>query len=83
MKAESETRNADTLPGGPVPPKEDVHRIKDDAEALEAARRVAAQIAEGSAERDRERRLPFAEVELLSQSGLWGITVPKAYGGPG
>ncbi|HEY0793250.1 MAG TPA: SfnB family sulfur acquisition oxidoreductase, partial [Chthoniobacterales bacterium] len=47
------------------------------------ARRVAAQIAEGSAERDRERRLPFAEVELLSQSGLWGITVPKAYGGPG
>jgi alkylation response protein AidB-like acyl-CoA dehydrogenase len=38
--------------------------------------------AEASA-RDRERRLPQAEIELLTRSGLWGITIPKEFGGPG
>ncbi len=31
--------------------------------------------------RDRQRRLPVAELEAFSQSGLWGISVPRAYGG--
>ena len=36
-----------------------------------------------SAERDRERRLPRKELDEFSQSGLWGITIPKEYGGAG
>ncbi|WP_037044641.1 SfnB family sulfur acquisition oxidoreductase, partial [Pseudomonas sp. BAY1663] len=33
--------------------------------------------------RDRERRLPHAELEAFSRSGLWGITVPARFGGAG
>jgi SfnB family sulfur acquisition oxidoreductase len=40
-------------------------------------------LVQGASERDRERRLPHAEIEWFSQSGLWGITVPRAYGGAG
>src|ERR1700736_2820872 len=61
----------------------DAHRIKSEQEALEAARRIAEQIRPESGARDRERRLPFEEIEWFSQSGLWGITVPKEYGGAG
>jgi SfnB family sulfur acquisition oxidoreductase len=57
--------------------------IGDDAQALEIATALAAQFQRDSILRDRERRLPLAELELFSQSGLWGISVPKAYGGAG
>ena len=57
--------------------------ISSDAEAIAAAREFAERIAQGAPERDRERRLPVEEVEWFSQSGLWAITVPKAYGGAG
>ena len=55
--------------------------IHSDAEALSVARELAAHFKRDSALRDRERRLPFDELELFSHTGLWGITVPKAYGG--
>lgn len=58
-----------------------VHVVRDDAEALAIARRLAADFAAGASERDRQRRLPFEEVERFSASGLWGITVPRAFGG--
>ncbi|CAG9202548.1 SfnB family sulfur acquisition oxidoreductase [Paraburkholderia tropica] len=58
-------------------------RIADDAHALESARRLADELGREAAHRDRERRLPFAELDLFSGSGLWGITVPRAYGGAG
>jgi SfnB family sulfur acquisition oxidoreductase len=61
----------------------EAHRIKSDEQALEAARQFAEQIRSESAARDRERRLPFEEIEWFSQTGLWGITVPKEYGGAG
>src|SRR5258708_32056344 len=61
----------------------EAHRIKSEQEALEAARRIAEQIRHDSGARDKERRLPFEEIEWFSQSGLWGITVPKEYGGAG
>ncbi len=64
----------------PLPPHPP-HRIGGDAEALDAARRLAAAYAEGAAARDRERRLPWDEVEAFSASGLGGITVPRAFGG--
>jgi SfnB family sulfur acquisition oxidoreductase len=61
----------------------EAHRIKSEQEALETARRIADQIRPDSGARDKERRLPFEEIEWFSQSGLWGITVPKEYGGAG
>jgi SfnB family sulfur acquisition oxidoreductase len=59
------------------------HIIKSDAEAIEVAHRLADKFAEGAALRDREGLLPLAELDAFSQSGLWGINVPKAYGGAG
>src|ERR1700723_24256 len=59
------------------------HRIASDQEALAVARELAADFAQGAAQRDRERRLPAEELDRFSGSGLWGITVPKAYGGAG
>jgi len=64
-----------------IAPRPHAHIIKNDAEAIEVAKRVAAEIAKEAAVRDRERRLPRAELDLYSSSGLWGITVPKEYGG--
>ncbi|MGP4020654.1 SfnB family sulfur acquisition oxidoreductase [Saccharopolyspora sp. 5N708] len=55
--------------------------VRDDAEALESAARFAERFAAGAAERDRERRIPYAELDALSASGLLGITVPRGHGG--
>ncbi|MBB5510268.1 SfnB family sulfur acquisition oxidoreductase [Paraburkholderia atlantica] len=67
------------LPRLPDPAR--VKRIKDDSEALDAARTLAADFAAGAAERDRDRILPWAELDRWSESGLGGITVPAEYGG--
>jgi SfnB family sulfur acquisition oxidoreductase len=64
-------------------PKAQVAVIRDDAEALDVARRIAAEFKPGAAERDRQRRLPHEELEVFSRSGLWGISVPREYGGAG
>ena len=64
-------------------PQPQAHRIATEAEALRIARDLAAEFATGAAERDRDRRLPVAELDRFSNSGLWGITVPRAYGGTG
>jgi SfnB family sulfur acquisition oxidoreductase len=56
-------------------------RIRTDAEALDSARAIAARVAPGAAERDRERRLPYKEIDAYSSSGLWGIAVPREFGG--
>ncbi len=64
----------------PLPPTRP-HRIRSDAEAIEIARTIAQRFADGAAERDRDRRLPWAEIEAFTASGLGGITVPRAYGG--
>ena len=57
--------------------------IKNDEQALRIAQQLAALLKAGSGDRDRERRLPHAELDLFSASGLWGISVPKAFGGAG
>ncbi|MBB3657823.1 SfnB family sulfur acquisition oxidoreductase [Rhizobium sp. BK650] len=56
-------------------------RIASDEEALETARRLATQFAATAAARDAERRLPFAEMDAVAQSGLLAIAVPAQYGG--
>jgi SfnB family sulfur acquisition oxidoreductase len=55
--------------------------IRADEEALDLAARLANRFAEDASERDAERRIPFAELDTLSASGLLGITVPREYGG--
>jgi SfnB family sulfur acquisition oxidoreductase len=71
----------------PVPPlarrTQPATRLRDDAEALAAAHRLAEIFAKGASDRDRERRLPWEEMELYSASGLLAMTVPKAFGGAG
>ncbi|MGJ5749394.1 SfnB family sulfur acquisition oxidoreductase [Streptomyces puniciscabiei] len=57
------------------------HVIADDAEALAVAEALAAEFRAGAAERDAQRRLPRAEVDRLSASGLLSVTVPAEHGG--
>ncbi|MEV6765504.1 SfnB family sulfur acquisition oxidoreductase [Streptomyces sp. NPDC051105] len=57
------------------------HVITDEAEALAVAAALAEEFRAGAAERDAERRLPRAELDRLSASGLLAVTVPAEYGG--
>lgn len=57
------------------------HVIADDAEALAVARALAAEFRTGASARDAERRLPRAELDRLSASGLLAVTVPAEHGG--
>ena len=59
------------------------HVIRSDAEAIQVAKILAAEFALEAGLRDRERRLPAQELDRFSKSGLWGITIPQAYGGAG
>jgi SfnB family sulfur acquisition oxidoreductase len=54
-------------------------------EAVDAARRLAAALAPGAAQRDRDGAavVPTSALELLDSSGLLAITVPSSDGGPG
>jgi SfnB family sulfur acquisition oxidoreductase len=61
-------------------PTAPAHCISCDAEALDAAHRLAEVLRAGA--RDRIRRLPVADINAFSASGLGAITVPQAYGGP-
>ncbi|MEU2542894.1 SfnB family sulfur acquisition oxidoreductase [Streptomyces iakyrus] len=58
-----------------------VHVIDGEAEALAVAAELAAEFREGAAERDARRRLPHAQVERLSTSGLLAVSVPAEFGG--
>lgn len=67
---------------GPPRPSHPAYVVKDDAEALAIATTLAAEFRVGAGERDRLRIWPVAELDRFSQSGLWSINVPKAFGGP-
>jgi SfnB family sulfur acquisition oxidoreductase len=56
--------------------------LRSDAEALQAARELAELAREQAARRDQQRKLPWAEIEQFTRSGLGSISIPKAYGGP-
>src|SRR6202453_1251290 len=58
-------------------------RIRDDAEALAVAEEISAKLAEAAVARERDRILPYEEMDLISDAGLLAVTVPKAYGGAG
>lgn len=65
----------------PRRPERPAHVIRDDNEAIQVAQRLAEGFAREASIRDRERRLPLQELDEFSQSGLWGINVPRAFGG--
>lgn len=71
-------------PFAPRPrPTQPAHLIRNDAEAVAVARELAASFIREASLRDREGYLPIEEIDAYSRSGLWGINVPKAYGGAG
>lgn len=80
----SNVKTKDAAQGVPAVPRpsEPAHIIKSDAEAIEVAKKLAAEIAPGAAIRDRDRIWPVKELDAFSQSGLWSINVPKKFGGP-
>ena len=57
------------------------HVIADDAEALTVAAALAEEFRAGASARDAERRLPRAELDRLSASGLLAVTVPAEHSG--
>jgi SfnB family sulfur acquisition oxidoreductase len=61
-----------------------VPALRTAGEALAAARAYAESVADGVIDRDRAgaERPPFADLAALDASGLLGITVPRAVGGP-
>ncbi|MGJ7603616.1 SfnB family sulfur acquisition oxidoreductase [Variovorax sp. LT1R20] len=79
------TASAPAAANDPVPglPLSDTpaHVIRDDAEAIAVAHALAAKLIVGASERDRLRRWPVEEIDAYSQSGLWAINVPRAFGG--
>ncbi len=64
-----------------APPLLPAALIENDAQALQAAHEVAKLAKEDAARRDRERLLPWRELEHFTRLGLGGIRIPRAYGG--
>ncbi|MEQ1954857.1 SfnB family sulfur acquisition oxidoreductase [Mesorhizobium sp. CN2-181] len=64
-----------------VPQESRAHIIRSDAEALEVVTALSDEFRQDAAKRDRERILPYAEIEKLGQSGFFGICVPREHGG--
>ncbi|KPA92247.1 sulfur acquisition oxidoreductase, SfnB family [Pseudomonas asplenii] len=56
--------------------------LRNDAEALQAAHELAEVARLHAARRDQQRKLPWAEIEQFTRSGLGSITIPREYGGP-
>jgi SfnB family sulfur acquisition oxidoreductase len=57
------------------------HVISSDEEAVAIAHEIALVLQPGAAERDRSGIVPPEIVDTFSNSGLWGITVPRRWGG--
>lgn len=57
------------------------HLIGDEHEALQLAQTLAAEFALEAGSRDTLRQSPRAQIERFSDSGLWGLTVPRQHGG--
>ena len=56
--------------------------LRNDAEALDAARELAQAARLQAATRDQQRKLPWAQIEQFTRSGLGSISIPREYGGP-
>jgi len=56
--------------------------LRNDSEALAAAHELAQAARLQAGLRDRQRKLPWAEIEQFTRSGLGSISIPRPYGGP-
>jgi SfnB family sulfur acquisition oxidoreductase len=81
LQIDTPTAQKQGVPGVPRPARP-AHIIGSDAEAIDVAHALAEKFAPGAAQRDRHRILPIIEIDAFSQSGLWSINVPRAFGGP-
>jgi SfnB family sulfur acquisition oxidoreductase len=64
------------------PPLLPAQVLRNDAEAIQAARELAQVARQQAARRDQQRKLPWSEIEQFTRSGLGSIAVPREYGGP-
>ena len=64
-------------------PAHPVRVLRSEEEAIAAAREIALEIAEIAADPRHNQQLPRRQAQLLSESGLTAIGVPKAFGGLG
>ncbi|NUT86004.1 SfnB family sulfur acquisition oxidoreductase [Pseudomonas corrugata] len=65
-----------------APPLLPAQVLRNDAEAIQAARELAQVARQQAARRDQQRKLPWSEIEQFTRSGLGSIAVPREYGGP-
>jgi SfnB family sulfur acquisition oxidoreductase len=56
--------------------------LRNDAQAIKAAHELAQVARLQAAKRDRQRKLPWSEIEQFTRSGLGSISIPREYGGP-
>ncbi|WP_060764947.1 SfnB family sulfur acquisition oxidoreductase, partial [Pseudomonas fluorescens] len=56
--------------------------LRNDAQALSAAHELAQAARLHAAQRDQQRKLPWAQLEQFTRSGLGSISIPREYGGP-
>ncbi len=56
--------------------------LRNDAQALSAAHELAQAARVQAAKRDQQRKLPWAQIEQFTRSGLGSISIPREYGGP-
>lgn len=56
--------------------------LSNDAQAIAAAHEVAQLARLQASQRDRQRKLPWAQIEHFTRSGLGSISIPREYGGP-
>ncbi|EJM60927.1 SfnB family sulfur acquisition oxidoreductase [Pseudomonas sp. GM48] len=56
--------------------------LRNDAQAIKAAHELAQVARLQAAKRDRQRKLPWAEIEQFTRSGLGSISIPREHGGP-
>jgi SfnB family sulfur acquisition oxidoreductase len=56
--------------------------LSNDAQAIAAAHELAQLARVQAAQRDRQRKLPWAQIEHFTRSGLGSISIPREYGGP-
>ncbi|VVN77660.1 SfnB family sulfur acquisition oxidoreductase [Pseudomonas fluorescens] len=56
--------------------------LRNDAQALKAAHELAEVARLQASRRDRQRKLPWSEIEQFTRSGLGSISIPREFGGP-
>lgn len=82
-KIEIKLEDAQNIPKDFYQQERLAHVIRSDEEAIQVAKTLAVEFAKEASQRDYQRQLPWREVQQYSASGLWGITIPKQFGGAG